>query len=82
MMDIDSDLTMTGTITSIPMKYASGWWIIVCNNNILTTIIQNKSLCTEVMKCNIKILEQLYDAHRKFDKSNPVCKCKHTFKIF
>ncbi len=69
LMDFDSDLTMTGKITSIPGKHAS-WWTISWKNYFLTTKIQNKSLC-EVMKCNMKMVEQLYDAHRKFDELNP-----------
>ncbi len=68
---IDSNLTMTERIASIHRKHVN-WWTISWKNNFRMTKIQNKSLCTDVIKCIIKMVEWLYDSHRKFDKWNPI----------
>ncbi len=56
---------MTRIIVGIPGKQAIHW-----ENTFPMTKIPNKNLHTQVIKCDKDMVDCLFDACRKFDKSN------------
>ncbi len=79
LVEIDSEFLMMGTIISIPRKHAN-YWTIKWDNNLSKTKIQNKSLWSQVIKCDKEMVESLFDTLRRYDSSHPEDKHKQQLK--
>ncbi len=65
LIDINSELLMTGTMIGIPRNHAN-YWTIHWDNGSLKKKIQKKSLQSQVMKGDHKMAEHLFDIFSRF----------------